>query len=187
MTEAGPIVIYRDRTENEIRDIVVRRYVNDAWSDAVNLGNENWFIEGCPVNGPVIAARGSDVVAAWFTAADDNARLRFARSSDGGAGFGAVIDVDTRGTLGQPGIVLDDDGRAVLSWWRRGVQGGIDLMLQSFDRAGAAGPKQLIAHEAIGQAIDVPQIIAAGEGYLIAWTTLDGAGNVRLAGPDLDL
>jgi hypothetical protein len=187
MTEAGPIVIYRDRTENEIRDVVVRRYRDDAWSEAVNLGKENWFIEGCPVNGPVIAARGRDVVAAWFTAADGSARLRFARSIDAGASFAPAINVDNRGTLGQPAIVLDDDGRALVSWWHRGIQGGIDLMVRSYDRDGTASAEHLIAHELIGQAIDVPQMIAAGDGYLIAWSTLDGDGTVRLFGPELPL
>jgi len=181
MAASAPIIIYRNRTPEEIRDVVVRRYHDGSWSEPLDLGNENWFIEGCPVNGPVIAAHDDDVVAAWFTAADGQSRVRFARSIDGGQSFAAPVDVDATGSLGQTGIVIDDNGRAVVTWWRRGREGGIDLLARSYDPDGAAGPTVRVGHEAIGQAIDVPQLIRGGDAYLVAWTTLDGDGNVRLA------
>jgi hypothetical protein len=181
MTAAGPVIIYRNRTPEEIRDVVVRRFRDGAWSEPLDLGNENWFIEGCPVNGPVIAAHDDDVVAAWFTAADGQSRVRFARSTDSGKSFAAPVDVDATGSLGQAGIVIDDDGRSVVSWWRRGREGGIDLLARGYEPDGTAGPTVRVAHEAIGQAIDVPQLVRGENGYLVAWTTLDGDGTVRLA------
>jgi hypothetical protein len=180
LTSAGPIVIYRDRTEDEIRDVVVRRHVGGTWSAPVNLGNEGWHIEGCPVNGPVVAAREDDVVAAWFTAASNSSRVRFARSVDAGASFRAAVDVDVGRALGQPAIVLDADGRALVSWWRRGGEGGIDLMLRRFERDDSAGEAIVLAHEDIGLAGDVPQLIAAGRDHIVAWTTVADGGNVRL-------
>ena len=50
-----------------------------AWQDAVAAGADGWHIEGCPVNGPAIAAAGERVAVAWFTAAGDAPRVRFAR------------------------------------------------------------------------------------------------------------
>jgi hypothetical protein len=176
-----PVVAYRDRTAGEIRDIVARRFIDGAWSEVIGLGDEQWYLEGCPVNGPAIAAQGSELAVAWFTAADDRARVRIAQSHDAGVSFDPVIDVDTRGSLGQTGLVLDDDGRALVSWWRRGELGGIDLMVRAYARDGTPGDEILVAHEDIGQAVDVPQLIAAGNAYLVAWTTLDGEGTVRLA------
>jgi hypothetical protein len=177
---AGPILVYRDRSEAEIRDIVVRRYSGGRWSDPVNLGNEQWHIEGCPVNGPVIAAREDDVVAAWFTAASNTSRVRFARSADAGASFGPATDIDAGRALGQPGIALAGDGSALISWWRRGSEGGIDLMLRSIGRDGTAAEPLLLAHEDIGLAADVPQLGEADGDYLVAWTTFADGGNVRL-------
>lgn len=186
MTRTGPLVIYRNRTEDEIRDVVVRRYADGFWSDAVDLGNEGWHIEGCPVNGPAIAARDGDVVAVWYTAADGRPRVRMARSADAGASFGTPVDIDGRGALGQASVALDDNGRAVVAWWRRGAQqGGIDLMARAIARDGSTGEQVLVAHESIGQVVDVPQLTAVGDGYLVAWTTLDDDGNVRLTGLDL--
>ena len=180
LTSAGPIVIYRDRTEEEIRDVVVRRYVGGGWSEPIGLGNEGWFIEGCPVNGPVIAAREDDVVAAWFTAAANSSRVRFARSGDAGATFGPAVDVDVGRALGQPAIAIDADGRALVIWWRRGSVGGIDLMLRRFETDDSAGEPVVLAHEDIGLAADVPQLMASGEDYVVAWTRVGDGGNVRL-------
>jgi hypothetical protein len=192
ITAAGPVVAYRDRTEAEIRDIAVRRFVDGAWSEPVGVGNEGWFIEGCPVNGPAIAARGEDVAVVWFTAAEGLGRVRYARSGDGGASFAAAIDVDGGGAYGQPGIVLDRDGRAVLSWWRRAEAGGIELRVRAYDPDGEAVAELTVAHESVGQPVDVPQLVASGDGYLIAWTTFDDNGDgdtgdvaVRLASLNL--
>lgn len=193
-TSAGPVVTYRDRTENEIRDVVVRRFGGDAWSEPVGVGNEGWFIEGCPVNGPAIAARGDEVAVVWYTAADGRGRVRFARSRDGGATFSSPVDVDTDGAYGQPGIALDNDGHTVLSWWRRGTPDGTDLMVRAYDRDGAALAELAVGHEPVGQPVDVPQLIESGDGYLVAWTTFDDNGDgvtddlaVRLAALDLKL
>jgi hypothetical protein len=113
VTSAGPIVIYRDRTDEEIRDVVVRRHDGREWLAPVALGEEGWRIEGCPVNGPAIAARADEVVAAWFTAAANQPRVRFARSRDGGTSFSAALDIDVAGAFGQVDIALLDDATAV--------------------------------------------------------------------------
>src|SRR5690606_13838480 len=80
VTDAGPVVVYRDRTFGEIRDNVAVRYADGAWQQGVTLGPDGWRIEGCPVNGPAVAARGMEVVAAWFTAPGNAPKTRFARS-----------------------------------------------------------------------------------------------------------
>jgi hypothetical protein len=185
MARSGPVVAYRDRTENEIRDVVVRGFFDGEWSDPVQTGAEGWFIEGCPVNGPAIAASGDEVAVVWFTAPDNRGRVRYARSQNSGLTFSAAVDVDANGAFGQPGISLDTDGRAVISWWHRAAEGGLDLMVRAYDRNGALDAELMVAHESIGSPIDVPQLIAADDGYLITWTTFDDGGAVRVARLDL--
>ena len=118
MTSEGPVVAYRDRTPEEIRDIVVRRYVGGRWQAPVPAGADNWHIEGCPVNGPAIAAAGERVAVAWFTAAGGNPRVRFAWSTDSAASFAPAVELDGAGSLGQLGLLLEDDGTALATWWR---------------------------------------------------------------------
>jgi hypothetical protein len=108
-----------------------------------------------------------------------------ARSTDGGETFLPAMDVDSEGAYGQPGLVLDDDGRAVVSWWRRAEEGGIDLRVHAYAADGLLSAELAVAHESVGQAVDVPQLIADGDSYLIAWTTFDDGGTVRLARLDL--
>jgi len=139
MTSSGPVVAYRDRTPEEIRDVVVRRRVDGAWADPVATGAEGWEIEGCPVNGPAIAAAGDRVAVAWFTAAGDTPRVRFASSIDGAGSFGPAIDLDGAGSFGQVGLVLADDGAAKVSWWRAAQGGGTDLVLRTVAPDGLLG------------------------------------------------
>src|SRR5688500_16481070 len=63
-TERSVLVAYRDRSEKEIRDIYVSRFENGKWSAGVPVHADNWEINGCPVNGPAIAASGQAVAVA---------------------------------------------------------------------------------------------------------------------------
>src|SRR5690606_15567645 len=125
-----PVIVYRDRTPDEIRDIATRRHTGGEWSEPNVLGPDGWRIEGGPVNGPAIAARDDVVVAAWFTAPEGRPRVRYARSGDGGATFGEAVDIDREGSFGYVDVELVDSGDAIVSWWRRDGQGGIELVLR---------------------------------------------------------
>jgi hypothetical protein len=179
MTASGPIVAYRDRTPEEQRDIVVRRYVDGGWQGPVPVGEDGWVIEGCPVNGPAVAAAADRVAVAWFTAAEGRPRVRFAWSRDGGATFAPAVDLDTAGAYGQTGIVLADDGTARVSWWRAAAGGGLDLALRSVASDGSLGDVRVLAHSDEAQPVDVPQILRVGNDLLVAWTSLAGEGAVH--------
>ena len=180
LAAAGPVVAYRDRTPDEIRDVVVRRNVDGAWQEPVPAGVDNWEIEGCPVNGPAIAAAGERVAVAWFTAAGDKPRVRFASSTDGAATFAPAIDLDGAGSFGQVGIVLGDDGTAKVSWWRAAQGGGTDLVLRAVAPDGSAGATRVLAHSNAVQPVDVPQLVKVGDGVLAAWTSTDDDATVHL-------
>ena len=180
MTRSGPVVAYRDRTPEEIRDIVVRRYSAGRWQEPVAAGADGWHIEGCPVNGPAIAAAGERVGVAWFTAAGDRPRVRFAWSTDGAASFAPALELDGAGSFGQLGLVLEDDGSALVTWWRAAPNGGTDLVLRAVGVDGALGELRVVAHSTAAQPIDVPQMIAAGDDVLVAWTSLDEPATVNV-------
>ena len=95
-TADGPVVAFRGRTADEIRDIYVTRLDGTAWSAPVLVNNDGWKINGCPVNGPAIAARSRNVAVAWFTMQSGQGRAYVAFSSDAGRTFRAPIRVDER-------------------------------------------------------------------------------------------
>jgi len=181
VTSQGPIVTYRDRTADEIRDIVVRRLDGARWLEPVGLGPDNWEIAGCPVNGPAIAASGNEVAVAWFTAADNEPRVRFARSTDSGVSFGAAIDVDAEGAFGHADVAMVDDGAAVVSWWRRHEGGDIALAARRIEADGSFGDIRVVAVNDVAQPLDVPQMISTGSGLIFAWTSLAESYGVRTA------
>ena len=116
MTADGPIAAYRDRTGGEIRDIFVSRLSAGRWSMPLNVHRDNYKIEGCPINGPAIAARGKDVVVAWFTAPKEVNRSYVAFSHDAGRTFGQPARVDEVSSLGRMAVALAADGSAIVGW-----------------------------------------------------------------------
>jgi hypothetical protein len=57
ITSDGAIVVYRDRSEKEIRDISLVRFHKGRWTEPRSLSVDAWEIHGCPVNGPSVSAR----------------------------------------------------------------------------------------------------------------------------------
>lgn len=180
MTPSGPVLAYRDRTPEEIRDVVVRRHEAGAWQPPIAAAVDGWHIEGCPVNGPAIAAAGERVAVAWFTAAGGMPRVKLAWSDDGARSFAPALELDGVGSFGQVGVVLGQGGAAHVTWWRAAAGGGTDLVLRTVAADGSLGEPRVIAHSAATQPVDVPQVAAAGDDLLVAWTSLEGEGAVHV-------
>ncbi len=186
LTAAGAAVVYRDRSATEIRDIAVRVRMPGGWSEPARLGPDNWQIAGCPINGPVLDAKGNDVVAAWFTAADGRGHVRLARSSDGGASFSAPVEIDGDGAYGQVGVVLTDDGRAFVSWWRRAADVGSQLAVRAVARNGELGGRQVVGRTRASRPDTVPQMKRSGQRLVFVWAEdADTGQRVKTAYADL--
>jgi hypothetical protein len=180
-TDAGLLLVYRDRTPEEIRDIFVRRQTASGWSAPIAVGADHWEIAGCPVNGPAIDARGARAAVAWFTAPDNQPHVRFARSEDAGATFGPAVEVDGAGSFGHAGVALADDGAAVVSWWRRAAAGGADLAIRAIGPANDLGPVTIVAHSDAARPDDVPQLVGSGGRLVMAWTETGESTTVKTA------
>jgi len=185
MTTDGPIAAFRDRSQDEIRDIAVARLVNGQWTPSATVHADGWKIEACPINGPAISARGRQVAVAWMTATptanDDQARAFASFSSDAGATFGAPIRLDEAGSLGRVGIALVEDGSAVASWIEFTNQRA-QLRIRRIDRSGARGPAQTVAGVGAERTSGYPRLARRGDELLLAWTeTSDGRSKVQTA------
>lgn len=116
MTANGPLVVYRDRSEAEIRDISIVRFDGEKWAEPLSVHNDNWEIAGCPVNGPRVAAFGENVVVAWFTAAGMKSKVNLAFSMNNGADFEKPIRIDSGNPLGRVDVAFVDNQNAIVSW-----------------------------------------------------------------------
>jgi hypothetical protein len=179
LTAEGPVVVYRDRSEREVRDIALVRYTGGQWSQPVHVHDDGWEIDACPVNGPAIDAHGRTVAVAWFTA-PDLPRVRLAFSQDSGRSFAPPIEVASGDLAGRVDLVLLDDGRAIVSWLQQSPAGA-EIRAQPFDRDGAAGPAVVIASTSVQRASGFPQMVYTGDGLLFAWTDAGDPTQVRTA------
>ncbi|TVR91180.1 MAG: hypothetical protein EA418_14335 [Wenzhouxiangellaceae bacterium] len=176
MTAAGPVVVYRGRSAEEVRDIRVVRRLENGWTDPVKVHEDGWRIEACPVNGPALVAREQELVAAWFTlGADDRPRVELAGSQDAGASFNHLA------TLGQDQAL----GRVDLAWWQGGfvaswldqVDGAARLQLAYFDQGGELVRTRELAALDGGRVSGFPRLLALDDQQLlVAWTEPGSTG-----------
>ncbi len=186
MTSDGPVVVYRDRSPEEIRDIAIRRLTPGGWSAPALVHADGWHIEGCPVNGPAVAAQGRKVAVAWFTGAP-TPRVQLAFSDDSGATFSAPVRIDRddeQNPLGRLDLVLDAGGDAIVSRIGRpsGDSTGAAVLVRRVPRNGPAGPDVPIARVDGGRASGFPRMLLEDrEHLLIAWTDAGEQPGVRVA------
>ena len=166
LAASGPIAVYRDRTADEIRDIYVTRHVDGQWQTGNPVASDNWEIAGCPVNGPSIAAQGSQVAIAWFNAATDPV-VQIAISDDSGEHFSAPVDVIRTDTLGRVAVVTLDGGDAAVSWLQSTDSGGV-INVRRISADGTLGPIHIVTGTAA--AFSVPQMVRLGNDLVFAWT-----------------
>lgn len=179
VTADGPVVFYRDRSAEEIRDISVTRLVGGRWTPPAAVHRDGWQIAGCPVNGPAADADGRDVVVAWFTAADEDPRVNVAFSSNAGASFGAPVRIDGGAALGRVDVILLEGGRAFVVWLENDGEGAA-LRGRVVDRRGAGAPRTLAATSA-QRASGFPRMARRNGEVLLAWTEPGDPSRVRAA------
>ena len=176
VTSDGPIVAYRNRTDDEIRDIYVSRLENGKWTPGQAVANDNWNINGCPVNGPMLAARGRNVALAWFTGKDNQPRSFVAFSKDAGRTFGAPIRIDDEGTVGRVDIELLDDGSAVVSWIESANR-ITQFRVRRIEPSGARSTSVPVAAIPSDRTSGYPRIARSGRQLVVAWVENQGGGS----------
>lgn len=169
----GPVAVYRNRSSGEIRDIYVTRMIDGQWEPGRPVAEDGWEIAGCPVNGPAIAANGDKAAVAWFTAAGGASKVRLAFSGDGAGSFGPAIDIDVTRPTGRVGLLLLEDGTALISWLRQGEGGSADILVRAVSAAGTLGEVTRIASTSAGRLSGFPQIEEYGDKIVFAWTDTD--------------
>ncbi len=181
VTVNGPIIAYRNRSADEIRDIYVTRRVGGQWKAGVPVHNDNWKIAACPVNGPAIAARAERVALAWFAAPGDSARVNVAFSNDAGATFTAPVRVDAGAPAGRVDVALLPDGGALVTWVER-VGGEVAAVrARRFSRDGKAGSATTIASSTAARTSGFPRMVLTGSNVMFAWTVPGKLSSIRVA------
>ncbi len=180
--EDGWVAVYRDRADDEVRDIFASRFVDGTWTEPRPVHRDGWTIDACPVNGPAADALGQHVAVAWFTAAADVRRVEVAFSDDGGVRFSEPVRVDDGDPVGRVDVVLAADGAALVTWVER-TDDGADVRLRRVAPGGALSDAAVLALTSEARAAGFPHVVPLPDGDLLAaWTDVSGEGTrVRTA------
>ncbi|MCL1636111.1 hypothetical protein M2650_15925 [Luteimonas sp. SX5] len=181
MAASGPVIVYRDRDVDEIRDIAAVRYDGKAWSAPVRVHADGWKMPACPVNGPAVAAKNDDVIVAWYTAAGGVPVLQLARSRDGGASFAAPLKVD-RGAAVLGRVDVAYDGKEAWVLWLREEAGAQSLWLARYpaDLSKETRKSKVADLQARGSASGFAKLALRADGAYAVWTdAVDGQPRLR--------
>lgn len=180
LTSEGPIVAYRDRSPNEVRDIYVARVEQGKWTAGAPVHKDGWRINACPVNGPALSARGRNVAVAWFQAANDKPQSFVAFSTDAGRSFGRPIRLDDEASLGRVDIELLPDGSAAAAYVEFANQRA-QFRIRRVEPDGTRSDPISIAGLIGNRSSGYPRMALHGGELVFAWTDRDGGSRVRTA------
>ena len=167
-------IVYRDRSNEEIRDIRMARYDGTSWSPGRPVHADGWKIAGCPVNGPRVAVQGSLVAVAWFTVdAEEHGHVRVAFSNNGNASE-TPIEVAGPDPLGRVGLVLLPSGTAWISWMEAVKDELAEVRLRSVNATGMAGEPIVVATTSGSRSSGIPRLASRGNDLFVAWTNAPG-------------
>lgn len=165
ITDNGPVVIYRDRSDEEIRDMSIVRLVNGQWTEPQSIFSDNWKITGCPVNGPSADAKGNNLAIAWFTVQNNEGKVKVIFSNDGGASFKEPVSIDEGKPIGRVDLLMLDEKAAMVSWME-----GKDIKAVRVNADGTKGQSILIGTSSEARSSGFPQMTRAGDKLLFAWS-----------------
>jgi len=172
----GVLAAYRNRTENEIRDIYVSKllFETNKWSEPISVNEDDWQIAACPVNGPMMDAIDNTVAIAWFTGANNQPNVKVKFSDDAGLSWQSPIILDNEVPLGRVDVVLKNSETAFVSWMTR-VDNSAVLKLAQVSKNGQIIRNSVISEIDPSRSTGFPQLTSYGDGLMISWTDVSGS------------
>ena len=187
-SDKGPIVVYRDRSEDEVRDIYVTRNINDEWENPIPVHNDGWVIYGCPVNGPKVVSSSNNIAVSWFTVLDGKPTVNLSFSESYGSSFGSPIKLNDINAIGRVDTAFLNEKEVIVSYME-GDDVGTYLRIKKVSIDGKVSEPITISKIDSGRGTGVPQLEILNDEIFIVWTVYDGKNNqlktVRLNSKDV--
>jgi len=165
ITTEGPIVVYRDRSNDEIRDMSIVRFVNNEWTAPKTIHADNWQIKACPVNGPKADAIRNNLAIAWFSMKDQKGEVKVVFSDNGGETFGKAVQIDEGKAIGRVDISMLDSAIAIVSWME-----GASIKAAKVHTDGTKEESIMIASSSDKRSSGFPQMTKSDNKIYFAWT-----------------
>tara|TARA_Y100000589_G_scaffold58838_1_gene49357 strand:- start:927 stop:1505 length:579 start_codon:yes stop_codon:yes gene_type:complete len=177
VTDKGTVIAaYRDRSDDEIRDISIARLEQNSWQEPFTLHDDGWELSGCPVNGPAISSIDKLVAVAWFTGAKGVSSVNISFSDDDGKSFKKPFSIENKNPIGRVDLEMLSDGDALVSWveWIDGNE--IINICRATQENGCIAQEQLVSN-ASNASLNFPQLERINEDIYLVWTQPDENGD----------
>ena len=175
-TDKGPIVVYRDRSEEEVRDIYVTRNIDSVWETPVPVHNDGWVIYGCPVNGPKVVANSNNVAIGWFTASNAKPKVNLSFSELYGSSFGDPININDHDAIGRVDVAFLNEQEVLVSYME--VEDfETYLRIKKVSINGDVSKPITISKINGGRSTGVPQLEILEDDIFIVWTVFENGNN----------
>ena len=187
-TNKGPLVAYRDRTEEEVRDIYVTRNIHKVWENPIPVHNDGWVIYGCPVNGPKVVSNSNNIAVSWFTVSDGIPKVNLSFSESYGSSFGIPITINDLSAIGRVDTAFLNEKEVIVSYME-GDDDGTYLRIKKVSIDGTVSKPITISKIESGRGSGVPQLEIHDDQIFIVWTVFDNESNqlktVKLSSKDV--
>jgi hypothetical protein len=181
-SDGSIFVAWRHVYPGSVRDIAfsVSHDGGSSFSGPIRVSDDRWALNGCPENGPAVAAEAGKVVhVLWPTLlppatadAEPTLALFHAVTRDNRA-FSPRERVVTEGTPRHPQIVATSQG--VAATWDEELDGGARRVV--FVRALSSGAREVLS----SARAQTPSLGATSSGIVIAWTEGSDQSVIRVA------
>ena len=187
-TNRGPLVVYRDRTEEEVRDIYVTRKIDKVWENPISVHDDGWVIYGCPVNGPKVVSSSNNIAVSWFTVSDGIPKVNLSFSESYGSSFGNPITINDFNAIGRVDTAFLNEKEVIVSYME-GDDDGTYLRIKKVAIDGTVSKPVTISKIDGGRGTGVPQLEVLEDEIFIVWTVFDNESNqlktVKLSSKDV--
>ena len=175
-TDKGPLVVYRDRSEKEVRDIYMTRNIDDVWEAPTPVHNDGWVIYGCPVNGPKVVSYENNIAVSWFTVSDAKPTVNLSFSRFYGASFDEPIKINDLNAIGRVDVAFLNEKEVIVSYME-GDDDGTYLRIKKVSLDGKVSEPITISRIDGGRSTGVPQLEILNDEIFIVWTVSEDETN----------
>ena len=164
----GPIVVYRDRSSRDIRDISFILGRDDKWSEPATVHADNWLMPGCPVNGASIAFSKDLIAVSRYTVVQNKSQVILRLSKDKNINSGKDIILDNNAPIGRCVTVCYKD--SIFTIWIGFHENETVLKIAEVSSIGEIIRSLSITKVNANRSSGIPRAITSG-GYLwLSWT-----------------
>mgnify|MGYP005989593001 FL=1 len=184
MTQLGPMIVYRDRSKHEIRDIYYSLKNDSVWSAPKPVFNDEWKINGCPVNGPKVISNKKNTAVAWFTAATEKPLVKISFFDVNS--FQNPIVLNEVNAIGRVDAAFVNEDEVLVSYMESD-DSGTYLRCKKVAKKGTVSKAITVSEINSGRKTGVPQLeVLDGFAYFVWTISIDDKNQLKSVKIDLN-